>query len=126
VIARPGGGPAILYAYRDTSGWHVETAASPATVGGDRVIAIDSSGRPHLAYVDSAGRITHAYRDATGWHAEVADGSSVAGSYCSLALDTQRYPRIAYRDSTSSTLKVASKSAGGWQVETVGAADDSS
>ncbi len=125
VIARQAGGPAILYATRDTSGWHVETAASPATVGGDRVIAIDGNGRPHLAYVDSAARITHAYRDAAGWHAEVADGSSVAGSYCSLALDTQGYPRIAYRDSTGGTLKVASKSAGGWQVETIGAADAS-
>ncbi len=124
VIARQAGGPAMLYAYRDTSGWHVETAASPATVGGDRVIAIDSSGRPHIAYVGSAGRITHAYRDASGWHAEVADGSSVAGSYCSLALDSQGYPRIAYRDSNGGTLKVASKSAGGWQIETVGAADD--
>ncbi len=114
----------LLYVYRDGSGWHVETIASGAGVGGDRVIAVDGAGRVHVAYAGAAGRMTHAYRDGSGWHPQVVDAGSTAGGSWSLALDSAGNPRIAYVDTTSSSLKVAIKGAGGWTVETVGAAED--
>ncbi len=114
----------LLHVYRDGSGWHVETIASPASVGGDRVIAVDGAGRVHVAYANAAGRMTHAYRDGSGWHAQIVDASSAAGAAWSLALDSQGYPRIAYVDTASSSLKVAIKDGSGWHVETVGSAEN--
>lgn len=114
----------LHYLYRDGAGWHTEVAASPATIGGDRVIAVDGAGRVHVAYANAAGRMIHSYRDGSGWHPQVVDASSTAGLAWSLALDSTGNPRIAYVDTASSALKVAIKSAGGWTVETVGAAED--
>jgi photosystem II stability/assembly factor-like uncharacterized protein len=114
----------LLYVYRDNSGWHAETIASGAGVGGDRVIAVDGTGRVHVAYAGAAGRMTHAYRDASGWHAQVMDAASTAGGSWSLALDGAGNPRIAYVDTASGSLKTAIKGAGGWTVETVGSAED--
>jgi photosystem II stability/assembly factor-like uncharacterized protein len=88
------------------------------------VIAVDGAGRVHVAYADTAGRMTHAYRDTSGWHAQVVDASSTAGGSWSLALDSAGNPRIAYVDTANGTLKVAIKSAGGWTIETAGAAVD--
>ncbi|MCB0039503.1 MAG: hypothetical protein KDE23_07470 [Caldilinea sp.] len=114
----------LLYVYRDMSGWQVETVANSGLVGGDRVIAVDGADRVHVAYADSAGRMTHAYRDGDGWHAQVIDASSMAGASWSMALDGQDLPHIAYVDTASSTLKVANKDGSGWHVETVGGAQD--
>ncbi len=114
----------LLYVHRDGSGWHAETIASGAGVGGDRVIAVDSAGRVHVAYASAAGRMTHAYRDGSGWHAQVVDATSTAGGSWSLAVDSGGNPRIAYVDTASATLKVAIKGAGGWTVETVGGAEN--
>ncbi|HSN77405.1 MAG TPA: YCF48-related protein, partial [Anaerolineae bacterium] len=124
--------PAILasvssnlhYVYRDGAGWHTEIAASPARVGGDRVIAVDGAGRAHVAYAGAGGRMTHAYRDGSGWHPQVVDASSTPGAYWSLALDSLGNPRIAYVDTASSALKVAIKDAAGWRIETVDSAED--
>lgn len=132
LVLKADGSPAIaaataaglLYVYRDGSGWHTETIASPGRVGGDRVIAKDDAGRVHVAYADTAGRMTHAYRDGTGWQAQVVDASSTVGGYWSLAVDSAGNPRIAYVDTASGSLKVASKGAGGWTIETAGAAED--
>lgn len=114
----------LLYVYRDGSGWHVETIASPTGVGGDRVIAVDGAGRVHVAYANAAGRMTHSYRDGSGWHPQVVDAASTAGSAWSLALDSLGNPRIVYVDTASGMLKAAIKDAGGWTVETIGAAED--
>lgn len=114
----------LHYLYRDGAGWHTEIAASPARVGGDRVIAVDGAGRVHVAYANAAGRMTHSYRDGSGWHPQVVDAGSTAGSTWSLALDGLGNPRIAYVDTASGALKVALRSAGGWTVETVGGAED--
>jgi photosystem II stability/assembly factor-like uncharacterized protein len=114
----------LYYVYRDGSGWHTETVASPARVGGDRVIAVDGAGHVHVAYAGAGGRMTHTYRDGSGWHPQVVDASSTAGGSWSLALDSTGNPRIAYVDTASGSLKVAIKSTGGWTVETAGGAED--
>ena len=102
----------------------METVASPAGVGGERVIAVDGAGRVHVAYANAAGRMTYSYRDGSGWHPQVVDAASTAGSAWSLALDSLGNPRIAYVDTASGMLKAAIRDAGGWTVETVGSAED--
>jgi hypothetical protein len=105
----------LKYAYYDGTNWGKETVdgGSPAyeTVGKYSSLAIDSAGRPHIAYYDySMGTLKYARWDGSQWAIETIidpDGSYDYGVGCSLHLDALDVPHIAYYDSANGDLKYA-------------------
>jgi len=100
------------YAYYDGEQWHVEVIdAWPFAYGtffADIAIALDATGRPHVAYTkvfSPDGELLYALRDENaGWQITSVTTTDHA-MYCSLALDSQDQPRIAfYRSSLDGGL----------------------
>lgn len=113
----------LMYAHHDGSSWRVETVESEGNVGSFVSLAVDSAGRPHIAYFDHThGALKYATQDGTSWRVETADDIGWVGWYASLALDSQDHPHIAYYDMNNQHLKYAHHDGRGWHVETV---DDS-
>ena len=116
----------LRYAYKDASGWHIETVDSAGDVGYYTSIALDSQGFPHISYYDETnGDLKYAYkyfnplRQRFEWHIETVDSEGDVGKFTSIALDSQGYPHISYYDRTNGDLKYAYKDASGWHIETV-------
>jgi len=63
----------LKYAYRDTSGWHIETVDSG---GWSASLAMDSSGYAHISHVGDGG-LKYVYQDADGWHIEMIDNAGM-------------------------------------------------
>lgn len=80
----------IEYAVETTNGWTIETIgdtrqASDFAFGGfSRAvapsIAVDSTDRPHIVYIDSSTDLTHAVRNAAGWTKTTIDSSGTASA----------------------------------------------
>ena len=67
----------LKYAYKDASGWHIETVDYAGRVGAYTSLALDAAGRPHISYcsrtndhVITCNDLKYAWRDDTGWHVE--------------------------------------------------------
>jgi len=105
----------LRYAYSDGTQWYRETVdgGSPNddAVGKYASLALDSAGRPHIAYYDeSFGTLKYARWDGSQWVIETItdpDGSSDYGVGCSLHLDALDLPHIAYYDNANADLKYA-------------------
>jgi hypothetical protein len=98
----------LKYAFRDATGWHVETVDREGRVGRWTSLALDSSGRPHISYWDGTnGDLKYAYHDGVDWQVEVVDSEGIMGEYTSLALDGAGRPHISYYDYTGYALKYA-------------------
>ena len=99
------------YAYRNVTGWHIETIDWDLYGRGHSSLALDENGHTHISYRDyhgsAGGVLKYAYRDATGWHIETVDraGGEGVGGYTSLALGESGYPHISYYDYTTGQLK---------------------
>jgi hypothetical protein len=85
--------------------WGGEVVDDPsnANVGAGNAIAVDSAGRPHIAYLDTINfHLKHARKTASGtWRIEVVDTSGVVGFSIALALDASDHPHISYHRSAS-------------------------
>ena len=101
----------LRYAYRDTAGWHVETAYNP---GRGSSIALDSEGWPHISCLSSDG-MTYVYKDALGWHHEIVDSSTYVTELTSIALDAEGYAHISWMEGFD--LHYAYQDASGWHIE---------
>ena len=62
-------------------------------------LALDSRGRPHIAYYDitypGTTGIKYAWYDGRSWQYEVVDRTGYPGQYISLALDSNDRPHLA-------------------------------
>jgi hypothetical protein len=115
-------GGTLRYAYKDASGWHLETVDSNlGAMGGHTSLALDSAGRPHISYYDATNYdLKYAWYDGSAWHTEAVDGAtSSVGQYSSLAVDSNDRPRISYYDATNQDLKYAWYDGSAWHTETV-------
>ncbi|MCL6557832.1 MAG: hypothetical protein K6U74_03335, partial [Firmicutes bacterium] len=114
----------LKYAYKDGTGWHVETVDSSAVnVGWYTSLKLDASGYPRISYYYvTNGDLKYAYKDGSGWHAETVDSAGDVGQFSSLALDGSGYPHISYYDSSNYRLKYAYKDGLGWNTETADSA----
>lgn len=83
----------------------------------DRLLRLDSQGKPHLAY--GRDHLYYTWWDGAGWRYETADRSTLVGSAASLALTSSDSPRIAYLDTLNGKLKFAWRTASGWQSQTL-------
>jgi hypothetical protein len=123
----------LKHAYKDSQGWHIEkvdvggnsnSGTSAINVGKYSAIAVDSSGRIHIAYYDdSSDDLRYATRSSSGsWSGgwDLIDNAGDVGKFCSIAIDSSRKAHVSYYDASSSKLKYAyQNSSGNWQVTTV-------
>lgn len=115
---------------RKAGTWEIEVllhVESPSFSGvQDPAIAIDSSDRPHVAYIaqtpsgDGLG-LVHGYKNESGWHWETVDPNPMANGDASMAVGDEGDIHIAYRDSDIDDLKYAHGVDGIWTIETVDA-----
>ncbi len=74
--------------------WSIEPVDAPRyfALMGDRSLALDAAGNPHIAYGGDA--LYYAWFDGTAWHTEVVDAAG--GGFTSLVLDAAGHPHISY------------------------------
>jgi hypothetical protein len=116
----------LLYAAWDGSQWNFGDADSRRThgdyVGIGNSIALDRSGNPQIAYVDSTKNLVkYATFRGGAWKTEVVDHLVSRGEvdHVSLKLDKLDRPHIAYYDGGSGVLKYASRDEKTWSIEVV-------
>lgn len=110
----------LRYAVRTGPGsWSVEDVdPTNDDVGKYNSIAIDSQGRPCIAYYnETLADLKYAVKTG-GWSIEIADGTW--GLYADLALDSSDRPHIVYFSPPPTELLYITKIGSSWIVETVG------
>lgn len=104
--------------------WIIETVADIANSLSSPTIAIDSSGRLHVAYRDIDDEyLKYALKDAGAWSYTTIDATG-DNRYPSIAVDSGDYPHIAYYNSDADDLEYAYQDVGGWNLETVASGGD--
>ena len=125
-------GSAIKYTNRTTGMWlapgSVEVIdADLGGVPGHNGLAIDSQGRPHVAYGDAIGLhgcVRYAVRNAGAWTVTAIDTTNGIGGTISLALDQKDHPHASYNLSGALTaLRHAYDLGSGFVIENVDSTD---
>ncbi|MBP1928956.1 hypothetical protein J2741_001503 [Methanolinea mesophila] len=106
----------VKYAWADEGGWHTNVIDYNNGLSG--AIALDSAGKPHIAYVDMYGALSYASHEGTGWSETTVDKKAM---YVSLAIDGEDTPHIAYCDGAG-TLMYAWAGDDEWETMTVDSA----
>ena len=104
----------LKYAWRDGAVWHIETVAHVSIrslrggggSGSATLLALDSSGRPRISYLDGA-HLKYAWRDGTTWRIETVDNVESMDIGASLVLDGSDRPHICYYDYIEGDLRYA-------------------
>ena len=99
--------------------WNSEVVDSQDTVGWYSSVALDSMGKPHIAYYDSSSEaVQYASWDGTMWDIETVTsaGRRQGGSW---AIDSNDVPHISMRDYDNGKLMYAIKNGSSWDVEEV-------
>ncbi len=120
----------LHYAEWDGSAWALSQVqvGFPEQMGGLYAsLALDSAGRPHIAYyvyeaIPINGELRYAYREGQTWLIETVQRGSPyfpVGSYPSLALDSSDQPHVVYTDDRLRDLYYAHISGTVWITETV-------
>jgi len=97
-------------------GWFPETVDDSPGMGTHNSLALDSSGFPHISYIDATNEaLKYTYQDSGGWHTITVDNSEQIGWGTSLALDADDYPHIIY--CAGMPLKYVYQDSSGWHYE---------
>jgi hypothetical protein len=100
----------IRYATRDTTGRWSRTQiidSSGDDVGTQLSLAIDSTGKPGIAYFDNTqADLKYAHFDGGNWIIETRDNNKSVGQFPSLTYDRNGDPVIAYYRKSGADLKV--------------------
>lgn len=105
--------PKVKFAYRDATGWKIETVDNQGVGGSGGIAAVsmvlDTKDTPHIAYIDyTTQTLKYASRMQDGtWHITNVDIGQSFDSLCSLQLDRQGVAHIAYIDLGQQILKYA-------------------
>ncbi len=101
--------------------WNLERVEAPRyfdNTFGPRALALDSLGRPHIAY--GGDNLYHAWYNGTSWTVEtIPDWSNRIGLYASIAIDSSDHVHISCYDSTNRQLMYATNASGSWVLTTV-------
>lgn len=114
----------LKYAFFDGKTWYIETVSRKFGTGKFNSIALDSSGRPHIAYsIVVDGDLGYVSWDGSNWVYEIPDTRRTHNNYVgqgnSIALDSHGFPHIAYFDLNSRAIKYTRWTPSGWQIEVV-------
>jgi hypothetical protein len=104
--------------------WEVRTVDQENGSGKFNSIAIDSAGRPHIAYANVSAihaGLRYASWNGRSWATEVLEGLTAAFPVYSvaLALDKNDSPHITYTEITAHQVRYAHQTGGKWQFEAV-------
>lgn len=119
------GSSELYYAWHDGSKWQHETVDGASDVGAPASLALDASGRPHIAYFDETNEaIKYAYKVGSAWRFETIDPwIDRDGTFISLALDGGGRPHVSYvqggESSESDDVWYAYQDDAGWHREEV-------
>ncbi|CAN5374418.1 hypothetical protein BH09PLA1_BH09PLA1_37860 [soil metagenome] len=119
----------IRYATRDVTGRWSRTQivdTSDAQVGVQLSIAVDSTGKPGIAYFDNTNSdLKYAHFDGSSWIVETRDANKSVGQSPSLTYNRYGDPVIAYYRKSGGDLKVQTLDAGAnWVKYDVDSEDD--
>lgn len=116
------GGDHLYYARCENTTCSVETVDPADYVGYYASLALDSLGRPHIAYYDAGimdfcddEKVKYAAWDGSKWTIQVVD-EGCTGKYPSIALDHQGFAHISYFDEVSDELKLADWDGADWNT----------
>jgi hypothetical protein len=114
----------LKYAFFDGKIWYVQTVSQKYATGKFNSIAVDSSGRPHIAYsFAGTGDLGYVFWDGSQWVYEVPDTRRTHNNYVgqgnSIALDSRDHPHIAYFDLNNRAIKYTQWTGTVWQTEFV-------
>ncbi|MCU0612315.1 MAG: BNR repeat-containing protein, partial [Candidatus Eisenbacteria bacterium] len=86
-------------------------------------LALDSSGRPHIAYYDEKTQdLRYAFFDGLGWQFQTVESTGNAGTYPSLVLDETDLPHVSFSGTGTGTcpgLRYAFRQGDTWHLEWV-------
>lgn len=88
----------------------IEVVDPDSSAGEYTSIALDSQGRPHIAYYDFINKdLKYAWWTGSTWIITTVDRTGDVGKYASLALDGSDLAHISYYDVNNNSLKYASQ-----------------
>ena len=105
--------------------WAVTTVDSTRGTGKFNSIAVDSRGRPHIAYATvnyENASLRYADWNGESWKTEILEGAGEPGTSCwsiSMVLDKDDNPHITYTNVLQLLVKYAAKKNGHWKIEAV-------
>ena len=92
----------------DVDSWAVATLDSTGYVGYDTSIAVDSSSKVHISYLDGTNSdLKYATNAGGSWAYSTLDSTGNVGYDTSIAVDSSSHVHISYYDSTNGDLKYA-------------------
>jgi hypothetical protein len=108
--------PAPITTSPEEISWQIECVDCPKQFvnTGNRRLALDSLGRPHIAY--GGDHLYYSWYDGTSWHTETVDNATRVGAFAALALDGLGRPHIGYYDETRRLIKYATKNGDAWRI----------
>ncbi len=105
------GSGGLQYVTWNGTGWTFQKVAD----GNYGVLAFDSHGNPHVAYINGEG-LQYASRSGTGWTTETVETGVGIPFYLSFAMDSNDKPYMLY---SNPTTKIATLENSGWNIQTV-------
>ena len=110
---------------KEANVWKLRTVDATRGSGKFNSVAVDSAGRPHIAYANvlyENSSLRYAFWDGKRWNREILEGEGMPGTYrqaVMLILDKHDNPHIAYSDVLNQIAKYATKANGKWSIEEV-------
>lgn len=121
----------LMFAHRGNDGWSIQTVESMGYIGYNPQVALDGSGKAHIAYLHSPtnenlqDELKYAYQTSGGWQRELI--ATEIGSYTvGLAVEANGRPHVVYRkyvEDGDDVTYYAYRTAAGWQREVLEAKD---
>lgn len=105
--------------------WEVRVVDPVQGSGKFNSIAVDSTGKPHIAYAnvkfENSG-LRYASWNGKSWETEIIEGQNGPSPVYSvnMVLDSKDNPHIAYTDTVNRLVKYATRRAGKWETQVVG------
>ncbi|MGB9200897.1 chitobiase/beta-hexosaminidase C-terminal domain-containing protein [Methanobacterium sp.] len=119
--------PDLVYAYKNSTGWHTQIVDSSAAGTGFYVsLALDSSNNPHMVYgevfgINTTDKLKYAYENTTGWYITALTENSYI-SYINLVLYHDEPMISFYNDSANNgegELQFMYNNGSGWIIDNV-------
>lgn len=121
-LAYLSGGPSRELRFQPADGPFetVYTLEDPAQSGFGFSLALDSIGRPGIAYFNEQNDdLIYTERRDGRWISETIDSIGAVGYFASMAYDRHDQPHISYFDHSNNDIKYAMRTSQGWRIETI-------